>query len=41
MQKLGYFNKIPNNIFDIDTKKSLTNLLKKECDWPETTKGIL
>ncbi len=41
MQKLNYFNWIPDRIYDQQTKSALTNLLKKECGWPETTKWIL
>ncbi|MCD5380627.1 hypothetical protein LR004_01760, partial [Candidatus Gracilibacteria bacterium] len=35
------FEGTPDNFYDEQTKISLTNLLKTECDWPETTKGIL
>ena len=41
MKKLNYFDWTPDTIYDEVTKNSLTNLLKKECDWPETTKWIL
>jgi len=41
MKKLWYFEKEPDKIFDEETRISLVNLLKKECDWPETTKWIL
>lgn len=41
MQKLNYFDSNPDNIFDEETKASLTKLLRTECDWPETTKWIL
>lgn len=41
MKKLWYFTEEPDFIFNKKTKISLIELLKKECDWPETTKWIL
>ncbi len=40
MSKLGYFDKEADTTFDTDTKDALTNLLKTECGWPDTTRWI-
>ncbi len=41
MIKLNYFDSDADNLFEEKTKDALTNLLKTECSWPETTKWIL
>ena len=40
MNKLGYFNKEADTIFDTETKEALTNLLQTECGWPDSTRWI-
>ncbi len=41
LQKLGYYNSAITGEFDEATRQALRATLMRECDWPESTQGIL